>query len=71
MSDLMSGLEFVRTYLDDVLLLTIGTLDDHLRKHDTVLHCIAKAGLKVNATKSAFGKPEIEYLGFWITRSGT
>ena len=52
------------------LLLTIGTLDDHLRKRDTVLHCIAKAGLKVNATKSAFAKPEIEYLGFLISHGG-
>ena len=70
MSDLMSGLEFVCTYLDDVLVLTTATWDDHLRKLDTVLHGIAKAGLKVNAAESAFAKPEIEYLGFWITRSG-
>jgi hypothetical protein len=31
---------------------------------------LQKAGLKVNATKSFFGKPELEYLGFWITRTG-
>ena len=66
----MAGLEFVRTYLDNVLVLTTGTWDDHLRKLDVVLHCIAKAGLKVNATKSAFGKTQIEYLGFFITRQG-
>ena len=70
MSTLMAGLEFVRTYLDDVLVLTTGTWDDHLRKLDVVLHRIAKAGLKVNATKSAFGKTQIEYLGFFITRQG-
>ncbi len=64
----MTGLEFVRTYLDDVLVLTRNTWDDHLGKLDEVLHHIAKAGLKVNATKSSFGKLEIEYLGFWITR---
>ena len=62
MSNLMSGLEFVRTYLDDVLVLTTSTWDDHLRKLDVVLHCIAKAGLKVNASKSSFGIPEIKYL---------
>ena len=67
MSGLMTGLEFVRMYLDDVLVLTHDTLDNHLRKLDKVLHRIAKAGLKVNATKSSFGKPEIKYLGFWIT----
>ena len=67
----MAGLEFVCTYLDNVLVLTTGTWDDHLRKLvDIVLSCIAQAGLKINATKSAFGKPKIEFLGFWITRNG-
>ncbi len=51
MSDLMARLKFVRTYLDNVLLLTTSTWDNHLRKLDVVLHCIATAGLKVNATK--------------------
>ncbi len=69
-SDLMTGLEFVQTYLDNVLALTHDTWDDHLRKLDKVLHRIAKAGLIVNTTKFSFGKPEIEYLGFWITRHG-
>ena len=55
----MSGLEFVFTYLNDVLVLTTGTWEDHLRKLDTVLHRIAKAGLKVNATKQVH---------FWKTR---
>ena len=70
MSDLMTGLQFVRTYLDDVLVLTKNTWEDHLHKLDLVLDRIAKAGLKINAQKSSFGKPEIEYLGFWITRNG-
>ena len=70
MSTLIAGLEFVRTYLDDVLVLTTGTWDDHLRKLDVVRPRIARAGLKVNANKSAFGKTQIEYLGFFITRHG-
>ncbi len=52
------------------VLKTTGTWDNHLRQLDIVLHCIAKAGIKVNATKSAFGKPQVEYLGFFITRDG-
>ncbi len=28
--------------------------DDHLHKLDVILHCITKAGLKVNAIKFAF-----------------
>ena len=31
---------------------------------------LQKAGLKFNAKKSFFGKPELEYLGYWIIRQG-
>ena len=29
-----------------------------------------KAGLRINANKSFFGKNELEYLGYWITCEG-
>ena len=37
MMDLMASLEFVQTYIDDLLIITRGTLDDHLEKMETVL----------------------------------
>ena len=37
MSGLMESLEFVRTYLDDLLTLTKGTYDNHLLKLHMVL----------------------------------
>ena len=37
MSKLMEGLEFVRTYLDDLLIISNGSFDDHLQQLDTVL----------------------------------
>ena len=70
MSDLMAGLEFVRTYLDDLLVLTSGNWMDHLDKLDQVLQRVRAAGLKVNAEKSFFGKGKLEYLGYWVTRKG-
>lgn len=70
MSDLMEGLEFVRTYIDDLLVLTTGSFEDHLQKLDTVMQRLRDAGLKVNADKSFFCQGEIEYLGYWITRDG-
>jgi len=70
MSVLMEGLEFVRTYIDDVLIHTKGSLTDHLSKLHVVLRRIKHAGLKINAKKSFFARPELEYLGYWITRSG-
>ena len=70
MSNLMQGLEFVRAYKDDLLILSKGTWTDHLQKLDEVLTRIKEAGLKVNAKKSFFGRHELEYLGYWITRKG-
>jgi RNase H-like domain found in reverse transcriptase/Reverse transcriptase (RNA-dependent DNA polymerase)/Retroviral aspartyl protease len=70
MSDLMTGLEYVRAYIDDLLILTKGSFDDHMIKLNTVLIRLKKAGLKVNAKKSFFAQHELEYLGYWITRNG-
>ena len=36
MSTLMAGLEFVRTYIDDLLVITKSTFEDHLKKLETV-----------------------------------
>ena len=70
MSELMEGLEFVRTYIDDLLCLTKGSFEDHLEKLERVFSRLQRAGLKVNAKKSFFARQELEYLGYWITREG-
>ena len=69
MSTLMQGLEFVRAYIDDVLTITKGDWYDHLDKLEIVLQRLQQAGLKVNAKKSSFGRTELEYLGYKITRT--
>jgi len=60
----------VRAYIDDLLVITRGTLEDHLVKLGEVLRRLRKAGLKVNAAKSFFCTHEIEYLGYILTRGG-
>jgi hypothetical protein len=70
MSTLFGDLEYVRTYIDDLLITTMSNWDDHLRHLDIVFHRLQQAGLKVNAKKSFFGRDELEYLGYWITRHG-
>jgi len=70
MSELMDGLEYVRAYIDDLLIISKGTYEDHLADVNTVLQRLKDAGLKVNANKSTFAQAELEYLGYWITRDG-
>jgi hypothetical protein len=68
--DLMASLEFVQAYMDDLLIITRGILDEHLQKMETVLTRLRDAGLKVNTAKSLFYAHEIEYLGCILTREG-
>jgi RNase H-like domain found in reverse transcriptase/Reverse transcriptase (RNA-dependent DNA polymerase)/Integrase zinc binding domain/Retroviral aspartyl protease len=70
MSILMADLEYVRAYIDDLLILTRGSFLDHLQKLHIVLSRLEKAGLKINAKKSFFAQDQLEYLGYWITRQG-
>jgi Reverse transcriptase (RNA-dependent DNA polymerase) len=70
MSTLFSDLEFIRTYIDDLLVITKSDWQDNLRHLDIIFKCLQEAGLKVNARKSFFGKEELEYLGYWISRAG-
>jgi hypothetical protein len=70
MSILFEELEYVKAYIDDLLIITKGNYLDHLNKVEQVLLKLEKAGLKVNANKSFFAKGELEYLGYWITRNG-
>ena len=70
MMDLMESLEYVRAYIDDLLVITRGTLEDQLEKLGQVLRRLREAGLKVNAAKSFFCTHEIEYLGYILARGG-
>ena len=64
MSELMVALEFVRTYLGDLLCITKASLDDHLHHARLVFTRLQEAGLPANAPKLKFCAIEMEYLGY-------
>jgi hypothetical protein len=68
--NLMASLKFLQAYMDDLLIITRKTLDEHLQEMERVLARLHDAGLKVNAAKSLFCAHEIEYLGYILTREG-
>ena len=70
MSDLLGNLEFVQVYIDDILITSSESFTDHLEKLSTVLQRLQDAGFRANVRKCFFAKPELEYLGFWLTRNG-
>ena len=70
MTELMMALEYVNTYLDDLLVISKSTLQDHLKKLRVVLIKLREARLKINANKSKFCALETEYLGYALSRKG-
>ena len=70
MGSLFQDLEYVRAYIDDLLILSKGTFEDHLDKLDKVLRRLQDKRLRINAPKSTFATDEIEYLGYTLTRDG-
>ncbi len=69
-NSLMAGLEFVRAYLDDLLIISKKSFEEHLEHLEQAFTRLSEAGLKVNASKSAFCTTELEYLGYIINRQG-
>eukprot|EP00804_Cyclotella_cryptica_P005137 CCRYP_011551-RA/>CCRYP_011551-RA protein AED:0.31 eAED:0.39 QI:0/0/0/1/0/0/2/0/361 len=70
MSELMATLEFDRTYLDDLLCISKGSLEDNLNKLRRVFIRLRDAGWTVNTCKSSFCAVETEYLGYVLSRDG-
>ena len=50
----MMALEFVRTYIDDLLVISKSNLKDHLEKLRVVLTKLQSDGLKINAAKYTY-----------------
>ncbi len=48
MIDLVEALEYAQAYIDNLLILTRGTLEDHLEKLTKVLNRLHDVRLKVN-----------------------
>ena len=59
MSGSMGELEFVRMYLDDLLILTRDSFEDQLSKLEVLLEILFKSGLDVNSENSTFGAENI------------
>jgi transposase InsO family protein len=70
MMDVLGDLEYTRTYIDDILVTTSGSFEDHLGKLTEVLTRLENTGFKANVRKCYFAEDKLEYLGYWLTRAG-
>ena len=60
MNKLFAGFENIEAYIDDLLVLTKSSFEDHLVKLNSVLKKLKEADLKINSNKSFFAHKEIE-----------
>ena len=70
MNEIFRGFEFIRAYIDDLLIITKGDWSNHLEKLELTLQKLKDNRLKCNIKKSFSGQTEVEYLCFWVTRTG-
>ena len=70
MNELFSSLEYLRSYIDDLIIVSNESVEDHPNQIDKVFQILLLAGYKINAEKPCFARDELEYLGFKITRQG-
>ena len=66
----MEELEYVRTYIDDPLVSTSSTFDDHLQKVEMVPNKLRKAKLRCNVPTCGFVLHKIGYLGYTLSWDG-
>ena len=62
--------EFASAYMDDVIIYSNGSREDHFRKVRTVLRKLWDGGLYLDPEKSEFARKSIKYLGFIVYADG-
>ena len=68
LSSLFQDMHFVLVYIDDILVITKGSYEQHLYAVRKVLEKLRDAGMQLNLEKSYFAKESVEYLGYIISR---
>ena len=70
MSRLLGDLEWCQVYIDDILITSSGSYEEHMERLAIVLDRLQEAGFRANVRKCFFAKDRVEYLGYEISRQG-
>ena len=60
----LANVNSVFVYIDDILIVTEGTKQDHLNKVREVMRILDEANLQLKAEKCIIAQESIEWLGF-------
>jgi hypothetical protein len=64
MYELLGYIPNIQVYLDDILITTNGTFEEHAAILETVLERLQKANFRANLKNCYFGGSKIDYLGY-------
>ena len=64
------GLKNTFCYMDDVLICSVGTLEEHNRLVEEALLRLLNEGFSLKLSKCEFSVQEIEWLGYKISKEG-
>lgn len=68
--DLLRGLPWVKSYLDDILIVGGATEEEHWERVFMVLDRLEAAGVRLQLSKCLFAQTELEHLGHVIGQDG-
>ena len=63
-------LNLSEAYIGDMLIINKGDWSNHLEKLELTLQKLKDNGFKCNIEKSSFGQTHMEYLRFWVPKTG-
>ena len=70
LSMLFQNMPYCLVYIDDILVITKGSFEQHLQAVEKVLEKLKEAGMQLNIDKSHFATVAMDYLGYAISREG-
>jgi hypothetical protein len=70
MYELLGYIPNKKVYLDDILITSNGTFEEHAAIVEQVLDSLQQANFRANLRKCYFGEAKIDYLGYKITTDG-
>eukprot|EP00957_Ditylum_brightwellii_P077933 5923335-Ditylum_brightwellii.AAC.1 len=70
MSRILSDIPCAIVYMDNIIVVGLGLLEEHLKDVAQVLKRMQEYGMQINPNKSAWAKDQLKYLGFTISRDG-
>uniref|UniRef100_A0A0K0FGL0 RNA-directed DNA polymerase n=1 Tax=Strongyloides venezuelensis TaxID=75913 RepID=A0A0K0FGL0_STRVS len=63
-------LKFCFSYIDDIIIMSKNSLEEHYEHIEKVLQALKKANLKVNKRKSVFDATQVNFIGFTFCQNG-